>query len=88
MIEDGATDQGSVTIVRRVGETIRRPVGEWTPAVHALLTHLESAGFTRVPRVLGTDGGEEVLSLLHGEPAFSPWPPVLRTTAGVGELGS
>lgn len=42
MIEDGATDKGSVTTVRRVGDTIRRPVGEWTPAVHALLTHLES----------------------------------------------
>ncbi|MDQ3789736.1 MAG: aminoglycoside phosphotransferase family protein, partial [Actinomycetota bacterium] len=41
MIEDGATDRGSVTTVRRVGETIRRPVGEWTPAVHAVLTHLE-----------------------------------------------
>ncbi|MFK0290452.1 phosphotransferase [Streptomyces sp. NPDC090442] len=91
MIEDGATDRGSVTTVRRVGETIRRPVGAWTPAVHALLTHLESVGFTRAPRVLGIDGVEgtdEVLSLLHGEPAFTPWPAALRSTAGVGELGS
>ena len=88
VIEDGATDRGSVTTVRRVGETIRRPVGEWTPAVHALLTHLESVGFTRAPRVLGTDGTEEMLSLLHGEPALSPWPPPLRSTAGIGELGS
>ncbi|MFJ8164283.1 phosphotransferase [Streptomyces sp. NPDC096136] len=88
MIEDGATDQGSVTTVRRVGETIRRPAGAWTPAVHALLDHLESAGFTRAPRALGTDGADEVVSLLHGEPAFSPWPPALRSTAGLRELGT
>ncbi|WEB37979.1 phosphotransferase [Streptomyces yunnanensis] len=88
MIEDGATDKGSVTTVRRIGETIRRPVGEWTPAVHALLTHLESVGFTRAPRALGTNGTDEVLSLLHGEPAFSPWPSPLRSTGGISELGS
>ncbi len=88
MIEDGATDKGSVTTVRRVGETIRRPVVPWTPAVHALLTHLESVGFPRAPRVLGVEGADEVLSLLHGEPALSPWPPVLRSTDGVGRLGT
>ncbi|MBO1418181.1 aminoglycoside phosphotransferase family protein [Streptomyces sp. FH025] len=87
MIEDGATDKGSVTTVRRIGETIRRPVGEWTPAVHALLTHLEAVGFTRAPRLVGTDGSDEVLSLLHGEPAFSPWPSALRSTEGIVELG-
>lgn len=87
MIEDGATDQGSVTTVRRVGETIRRPAGEWTPAVHALLAHLEAAGFSRAPRALGTDGADEVVSLLHGEPAFSPWPAALRSTTGIQELG-
>lgn len=87
MIEDGATDSGSVNSVRRVGDTIRRPAGEWTPAVHALLAHLEAAGFTRAPRALGVDGGQEVLSLLHGEPALSPWPPFLRTSAGIAELG-
>ncbi|MEV6108086.1 aminoglycoside phosphotransferase family protein [Streptomyces sp. NPDC051940] len=88
MIEDGATARGSVTTVRRVGDTIRRPVGFWTPAVHALLAHLESVGFTRAPRVVGTDGAEEVLSLLHGEPAFSPWPQALRRTAGIAWLAS
>ncbi|WP_405937202.1 phosphotransferase [Streptomyces sp. NBC_00726] len=87
MIEDGASDQGSVTTVRRVGDTIRRPVGEWTPAVHALLGHLETAGFDRAPRALGVDGGEEVLSLLHGDPALKPWPPCLRSADGLVELG-
>lgn len=87
MIEDGATDKGSVTTVRRIGDTIRRPTGGWTPAVHALLTHLEAVGFTRAPRPLGVDGTEEVLSLLHGEPAFAPWPPALRSTGGIRALG-
>ncbi|MFJ7249759.1 phosphotransferase [Kitasatospora sp. NPDC098652] len=87
MIEDGATDRGSVTTVRRIGDTIRRPIGPWTPAVHALLAHLEAAGFTRAPRPIAVEGGEEVLSLLHGEPAFAPWPAVLRSTTGVRALG-
>ncbi|MFJ3599689.1 MULTISPECIES: phosphotransferase [unclassified Streptomyces] len=87
MIEDGASDQGSVTTVRRVGDTIRRPVGEWTLAVHALLEHLETAGFDRAPRALGVDGQEEVLSLLHGDPAFKPWPSCLRSADGLVQLG-
>lgn len=62
-------------------------MGEWTAAVHALLRWLAAAGFAGAPRVLGVDGGEEVLSLVHGEPAFTPWPEVLRSGAGIGELG-
>jgi hypothetical protein len=87
VIEDGSTDRGSVTTVRRIGATIRRPTGAWTPAVHALLNHLETVGFTGAPRALGTDGADEVLSLLYGEPAFTPWPEGLRSSHGVSELG-
>jgi hypothetical protein len=29
----------------QVGNTVRRPAGPWTPAVHALLSHLHEAGF-------------------------------------------
>jgi len=35
--------------VVRVGDTVRRPVGSWTPAVHALLNHLHRAGFRGAP---------------------------------------
>jgi hypothetical protein len=35
--------------VVRVGDTVRRPAGPWTPAVHALLTHLHAAGFRGAP---------------------------------------
>jgi hypothetical protein len=46
---------GYNNVVVRVGDTVRRPINEWTPAVHALLKHLESVGFTGSQRVLGID---------------------------------
>lgn len=84
MIEDGAFDRGSVTTVQRVGDTIRRPVGLWTPTVHALLDHLARTGFHGAPRVLGIDQqGREILSLLTGAVARRPWPRVLHTNVGL-----
>lgn len=54
--------------VVRVGDTVRRPTGPWTPAVHALLGHLHAAGLRGVPRVHGLDvRGREVLDFLPGE---------------------
>ena len=35
--------------VVRVGDTVGRPAGRWTPAVHALLAHLHEAGFRGAP---------------------------------------
>jgi hypothetical protein len=49
-----------------VGQTVRRAVGPWTPAVHGLLAHL-TGRLPCVPRVLGHDRqGREVLSYLPG----------------------
>jgi hypothetical protein len=54
--------------VVRVGDTVRRPLHPWTPAVHALLRHLEALEFPYSPRVLGIDGeGGEILTFLDGE---------------------
>lgn len=51
--------------VRR-GDTVRRPVGPWIPAVHALLRHVHGR-LPHVPRVLGIDElGREVLTYLPG----------------------
>src|ERR1700742_5067540 len=51
----------------RVGDTVRRPAGPWTPAVHALLAHLHAAGFGGAPRPLGIDEqGREVLTFISG----------------------
>jgi Phosphotransferase enzyme family len=56
---------GGATIV---GDTVRRPVGRWTPAVHALLGHLENVGFDGAPRVLGIDdSGREILTYLPSD---------------------
>jgi hypothetical protein len=61
--------------VVRVGDTVRRPVGPHSPLVHALLAHLESAGFAGAPRFLGIDrSGREVLSYIDGEVAGRPRP--------------
>jgi len=60
----GITNAG---LVARVGDTVRRPTHAATPAVHALLAHLERVGFDGAPRVLGTDErGREVLSYVPG----------------------
>ena len=59
-----------LTEVERVGDTIRRSTGPWTPALHALLRHLEAVGFEGAPRVLGSDDqGREVLAFVEGEEA-------------------
>jgi aminoglycoside phosphotransferase (APT) family kinase protein len=56
-----------LTGVERVGETVRRTTGPWTPAVHALLRHLEAVGFDGAPRALGIDEqGREVLTFVEG----------------------
>ena len=54
--------------VVRIGDTVRRPTGPWTPGVHALLRHLEQKGFDGSPRVLGIDEeGREVLTFIPGQ---------------------
>ena len=62
--------------VVRVGDTVRRPLNPSSPLIHALLRHLEAAGFTGAPRFLGIDAaGREVLSYVDGEVAGRPRPP-------------
>lgn len=59
---------GNVGGAVRIGSTVRRPTGPWTPAVHAVLGHLAGAGLAAVPRVVGIDArGREVLDYLPGE---------------------
>jgi Phosphotransferase enzyme family len=57
---------GNVGGAVRVGDTVRRTTGPWTPAVHALLDHLATR-VPHVPRVLGFDDlGREILGYLRG----------------------
>jgi hypothetical protein len=61
-----------MTVVR-LDDTVRRPAGSWTPAVHALLRHFEAVGFDGAPRALGIDDdGREVLAFVPGATAPPP----------------
>src|SRR5206468_3623639 len=78
---------GDVSEVVRVGETVRRPVGQWSAAVHSLLRHFDQVGFEGAPRFLGIDSaGREVLSFVAGEPARAPVPAAEETIAALGRL--
>jgi hypothetical protein len=64
--------QGGINEVIRLGDTVRRPIGPWSPCVHELLVHLERVGFRGAPRWRGIDSeGREVLTLV---PGTCPWP--------------
>jgi hypothetical protein len=74
---------GNVSPVYRVGDTVRRATGPWTPAVHALLRHLERAGFDGAPRVLGIDDdGREILTYIDGFVPYAPDVPETIWTDG------
>lgn len=67
---------GGVNEVVRIGRTVRRPTGPWSPRVHDLLRHLEEVGFRGAPRVLdGTADGFEILDFLPGEVSNYPATP-------------
>jgi hypothetical protein len=73
ILRGGYTNAGRVL---RVGDTVRRPWRETSPATAALLEHLERVGFDGAPRFLGTDTeGRETLSYLAGDAALEPYEP-------------
>jgi len=57
---------------KRIGNTVRRPMAFWSPAVHGLLRYLEAAGFP-APRVLDSGGGVEVLTWIDGQSGADGW---------------
>ena len=63
------SDDGGLSAVERCGDTVSRRAGEWTPAVHALLVHLQAVGLAAAPRPLGLADGLEILSFVPGEAA-------------------
>ncbi len=79
---------GVVNTVVRIGQTVRRTTGPWTPTIHSLLDHLERAGFPYSPRVRGIDEHDrEVLTYIEGTPAMRPWPHVLHGEESLHTLG-
>lgn len=73
----------------RVGDTVRRATGPWTPAVHTLLRHLERSGFSEAPRVLGVDErAREILTFIEGVTADpQPWPAWTRSDDALTQIG-
>src|SRR5918993_256965 len=83
-----AGSNGQPTATIRHGDWVLRPAGPWTPAVHALLRHLERVGFPAAPRVVGDghdDQGREVLSWIPGRIAH-PRPYTEEQIWQVGQL--
>ena len=80
---------GSMTAVVRVGHTVRRTAGPWTPTIHELLRHLRANGFDCVPEPLGLDDhGREILSLLPGTTATYPLPAFAWTDTTLGTVAT
>jgi Phosphotransferase enzyme family len=72
---------GTLNSVVRVGNTVRRSAGPWTPTIHALLRHVRDRGFDLAPEPFGFDDvGREVVSYLPGVTVgwSLPWPAMIR----------
>ena len=79
---------GHMNTVVRVGDTVRRTTGPWTPTIHALLRHIRANGFTLGPEPLGIDErGREILSFVAGETPHSPLPDWLFSDAMLDAVG-
>jgi Ser/Thr protein kinase RdoA (MazF antagonist) len=81
----GTANRGRVI---KVGDTVRRPAGTYTPAVHALLTHIARSGFDHAPNVVGLDGDTEVLTYLDGDAAIDPMPDWALSTGALLSVGA
>lgn len=87
-MEEEVLAGGNSSAVVRVGDTVHRTAGPWTPAVHRLLATLRMAGVMEVPEPLGLDEqGREVLSFLPGAVGNYPlpgwlWSPTILHEAG------
>jgi mutator protein MutT len=91
LVRPVALPGGRVGGAVRVGDTVRRPSGVWTPAVHDLLAHLRRRGVPAIVEPLGADdAGREVLRYVPGRTmgAASEVPPDFRTPALLAEVGT
>jgi hypothetical protein len=88
--DDEQVMAGGVNVVTRIGDTVRRPTGSWTPAVHALLAYLKARGFQGSPGVHGFDEqGREVVDFVEGDVLDYPLPDQIvadEALRSVGEL--
>lgn len=82
---------GRVGGATRVGDTVRRPAGPWTAAVHDLMRHVRAYGVPGVPEPLGHDqSGREVVRFVPGHTVgdADPVPEPFRTARLAGQVGA
>ncbi|HVQ43606.1 MAG TPA: aminoglycoside phosphotransferase family protein [Candidatus Saccharimonadia bacterium] len=78
---------GAVSAPVKLGDTVRRNAGPWTPTIHALLDYLTERGLREAPRPLGMDErGREILTYMPGTAAHRPWPEVLKDADGLVQM--
>jgi len=71
---DGLLAGGNMNAVERLGDTVLRTSGPWTPTVHRYLDYLAMAGVDWAPRPLGVEDGREQLTFIAGEVPLYPLP--------------
>lgn len=84
---------GNVNHIVRMANSVRRPIGYWSPNVHELLKHLEQQGYEGAPKFLGIDdSGREILTFISGEvpgnnyPNLEPYMWTDETLVGLAHL--
>jgi aminoglycoside phosphotransferase (APT) family kinase protein len=80
---DGELPGGNMNAVVRVGDTVRRTAGPWTPTVHRYLEYLAAAGVDWAPKPLGIEGETEILTFVDGEVPLYPLPDWVWTDAAL-----
>src|SRR4051794_17195164 len=82
----GTANRGRVI---RIGDAVHRPRGPQTPAVHALLVHLATRGFTAAPRVIRLGTQTEIVGYIPGvAPPTDPVPPWALTEPALESVGT
>ncbi len=71
---DGPLAGGNMNAVTRIGDTVQRTAGPWTPTVHRYLRYLERNGIDWAPKPVRADGEREILSYIDGDVPLYPLP--------------
>jgi len=74
---------GGMNRIRRIGDTVVRPAGVYTPTVHRLLNHLADVGFVGSPKPLDLNPTHETLTFVPGETTNYPLAPSFRTDSAL-----
>jgi hypothetical protein len=81
---------GTLNSVVRIGDTVHRLAGPWTPTIHSMLRHVRDRGFDLAPEPLGLDGsGREIVSFIPGTTVgwSLPWPSLIRQESLLEQVG-